>query len=63
MTRDLGLRQPAGTALARATARLTTAQGAYYVLSGLWPLLSRRSFETLPGPKTDWLAGRGVARG
>jgi hypothetical protein len=59
MTRDLGLRQPAGTALARATARLTTAQGA----SGLWPLLSRRSFETLPGPKTDWLAGRGVARG
>ena len=30
------------------------AQGAYYVLTGVWPLLSRRSFEAITGPKADW---------
>jgi hypothetical protein len=31
-------------------------QGAYYVGSGLWPVLHIRSFEALTGPKTDrWL--------
>lgn len=30
------------------------AQGAYYVLTGLWPLVSRRSFEAVTGPKSDW---------
>jgi hypothetical protein len=31
-------------------------QGAYYVATGLWPLLSMRSFERVTGPKTDkWL--------
>jgi hypothetical protein len=29
-------------------------QAAYYVLSGLWPLVSRRSFEAVTGPKADW---------
>ena len=32
------------------------AQGAYYVVSGLWAVVGRRGFETLTGPKTDyWL--------
>jgi hypothetical protein len=31
-------------------------QSAYLVVTGLWPLLHRRSFETVTGPKTDfWL--------
>lgn len=30
------------------------AQGAYYALSGPTPFLSRRGFEALTGPKTDW---------
>jgi hypothetical protein len=31
-------------------------QGAYYIASGLWPLLSMRSFERVTGPKVDkWL--------
>ena len=32
-------------------------QGAFYVASGLWPLVHRRSFEAVFGPKQDyWLA-------
>ena len=32
------------------------AQGAYYLTTGLWPLVSMRSFECVTGPKTDkWL--------
>ena len=35
---------------------LVRVQGAYYVGSGLWPVLHMRSFEALTGPKTDrWL--------
>ena len=31
-------------------------QAAYYLASGIWPLLSMRSFERVTGPKTDkWL--------
>jgi hypothetical protein len=30
------------------------AQGAYYGVTGLWPLLSRRSFEAVTGRKEDW---------
>jgi hypothetical protein len=31
-------------------------QGFYYVLTGVWPLLSRRTFERVTGPKSDfWL--------
>jgi hypothetical protein len=32
-------------------------QGAYFLVTGIWPLLSRRSFERVTGPKADfWLA-------
>jgi hypothetical protein len=31
-------------------------QGAFYVTSGLWPIVHYRSFEAVTGPKTDtWL--------
>ena len=31
-------------------------QGAYYAVTGLWPLLSIRTFQMVTGPKTDlWL--------
>jgi glucose uptake protein GlcU len=40
--------------IARRTAQ---AQGFYFLASGIWPLMSRRSFERATGPKTDfWLA-------
>lgn len=29
-------------------------QAAYYALTGAWPLMSRRSFEAVTGPKQDW---------
>jgi hypothetical protein len=36
--------------------RLAVVHGLYYLASGLWPLLSLRSFERVTGPKTDdWL--------
>lgn len=36
--------------------RLARTQGAFYVLTGVWPLLNIRSFEWVTGPKTDrWL--------
>ena len=31
-------------------------QGAYYIVTGLWPLVSMKSFEAVTGPKVDkWL--------
>lgn len=30
------------------------AQGIYYGATGVWPLVSRRSFELVTGRKTDW---------
>lgn len=30
------------------------AQGVYYGATALWPLVSRRSFEAVTGPKDDW---------
>ena len=31
-------------------------QGVYYMVTGIWPLLSLRTFERVTGPKTDdWL--------
>ena len=37
-------------------AYLSLAQGLYFFLSGLWPLLSIRTFELVTGPKADrWL--------
>ena len=33
-----------------------TAQGIYYLLTGIWPLVSMATFEAVTGPKTDdWL--------
>lgn len=29
-------------------------QGGYYFVTGIWPLIHRRSFEVVTGPKTDW---------
>jgi hypothetical protein len=44
--------QPAGTALLG----LAAGQGLYYVVTGIWPLISMRTFELVTGPKTDhWL--------
>jgi hypothetical protein len=37
--------------------RLLVAHAGYYVLTGAWPLISRRTFEKVTGPKEDfWLA-------
>jgi hypothetical protein len=37
-------------------AALALGQGIYYFASGVWPLLSMRTFEAVTGPKTDrWL--------
>jgi hypothetical protein len=37
--------------------RTAQAQGAYFLATGIWPLVSRRSFERVTGPKIDfWLA-------
>lgn len=36
--------------------RLALTQAAYYIVTGVWPLLHLRSFEWVSGPKTDrWL--------
>jgi hypothetical protein len=36
---------------------VATVQGVYFLATGIWPLLSRRSFEAVTGPKADfWLA-------
>jgi hypothetical protein len=35
---------------------ILTGQGGYYFATGIWPLLSMRTFEAVTGPKTDdWL--------
>lgn len=35
---------------------LALGQGLYFLLTGLWPLVSMRTFEAVTGPKTDrWL--------
>jgi hypothetical protein len=31
-----------------------TAQGGYYVVTGVAPFVSRRAFEAVTGPKTEW---------
>jgi hypothetical protein len=37
--------------------RVAALQGGYFLATGIWPLLSRRTFERITGPKTDfWLA-------
>lgn len=38
------------------TAVPALAQGTYFLTTGIWPVLSRRTFEAVTGPKTDfWL--------
>jgi hypothetical protein len=45
---------PSQTALL--AARTPIAQGGYYLVTGIWPVVSIRSFERVTGPKTDrWL--------
>jgi hypothetical protein len=34
--------------------RALTAQGIYYVTTGLAPFISRRAFEAVTGPKREW---------
>lgn len=37
-------------------ARLAQAQGIAYLITGIWPIIHRRSFEAVTGPKVDfWL--------
>ena len=33
---------------------LSLGQGVFYLGTGIWPLVHRRSFEAVTGPKTDW---------
>jgi hypothetical protein len=36
--------------------RVPVLQGVYFLLTGVWPLISMRSFEAVTGPKVDrWL--------
>lgn len=38
------------------TGRTPLLQGVYFVLTGVWPLISMRAFEAVTGPKVDrWL--------
>jgi len=42
---------------ASSKARIASLQGAYFLATGIWPLVSRRTFERVTGPKADfWLA-------
>jgi hypothetical protein len=34
--------------------RVAGAQAAYYAITGVWPLVSRRTFEAVTGPKLEW---------
>jgi hypothetical protein len=44
------------TGVGRTEAGVAAAQGAYYVLTGLWPIFHLRSFELVTGPKPEgWL--------
>jgi hypothetical protein len=35
-------------------ASIVRLQGAYYIVSGAFPFVSRRAFEAVTGPKKDW---------
>lgn len=46
----------AGDTGRRSAGTLPLAQGAYFLLTGVWPLVDMRSFEAVTGPKVDrWL--------
>jgi hypothetical protein len=37
--------------------KLAVVQGGYFLATGIWPLVSRHTFEAMTGPKADfWLA-------
>jgi hypothetical protein len=41
---------------ARTVRRIAAVQGAYFLATGIWPLVSMRTFEAVTGPKVDrWL--------
>jgi hypothetical protein len=40
--------------------RAATLQSGYYIASGIWPILSRPTFEAVTGPKTDYWLVRAV---
>src|SRR5687767_3732081 len=48
---------PVGALLTRSAARCAPLlQGIYFLLTGVWPLVSMRTFEMVTGPKVDrWL--------
>lgn len=41
--------------------RILRLQGTYYLLTGVAPLLSRRRFEAITGPKRDWWLAQTIA--
>ncbi len=46
-----------GAGVDRLAVRLAGVQGAYYLITGVWPLISANSFQKVTGPKRDlWLA-------
>lgn len=48
--------RPDGSGASGLPALLSVAQGLFYLLTGLWPLVSIRTFQAVTGPKTDlWL--------
>jgi hypothetical protein len=57
LPRPLGGSTPGGDDRdVRALRRVATLQAVYYVATGVWPLVSRSTFEAITGPKTDyWL--------
>jgi hypothetical protein len=49
-------RQATGAQASAGMARLGQVQGAFYVATGVWPILHLRSFEAVTGPKLEgWL--------
>lgn len=55
--RRLGLRSGTRRAAGLTRSRRTSlAQGAFYLVTGLWPIASMRSFEAVTGPRSErWL--------
>lgn len=54
--REWPLRAGTDAANVRPVRHAPLVQGAYFVLAGVWPLISMRTFEAVTGPKVDrWL--------
>jgi hypothetical protein len=52
--RDRGAVSSGATMAAAGERTILTAQGAYYVTTGVLPFVSRRAFEAVTGPKLEW---------